>query len=480
MSISDEDTASTASKRSTKSPPRKIRHREDTSAPTDNLNNSKASESNAAIFETVPLSTEQIVEYARCQVERVLQSQPPCSHLENSNIIAVIPSLVSLSTDFFTSRDNVYADSSHYGGSDAAAAAGAASSASGVTMLDFPSTFPALGTSGWNAFTPSLRPRQQNNVESSGGSFMGEILQSTTEEHQQQQQQQRSVSPPIGPQGAPIPQHILDQMANGNPVDAGSESVARGSNIDTEEFNEPSSPNPRQIFTTDYQNANVQLSAPARLGQSILHTSNQATAVKSSDSKYINVVQSLAEAVKKMEQRLELGENAAINSFLSDRNNTNPSFGQSPSSRLAPSTPRRNNASSLTSTPVPSTPKQALHKDNIDELESSTITQLAEIMLHPPIAKIVKIGDGEEQIVRYVWRDEKKNDDYTTEKTDLDSHMEGNDDTGVQLTNPTFDNMTSKPRYLTSQAAHASIANLGLSIPRRVCQHPFRKNDIVW
>lgn len=412
-------------------------------------------------------------------MERVLQSQLPCSHLENSNI-AVIPSLVSLSTDFFTSRDDVYADSSHYGGSDVAAAGGAASSASGVTMLDFPSTFPALGTSSGNEFTPSLRPRQQNNVDSSGGSFMGEMLQSTTEQQQQQQQPQpqnaRSVSPPIGPQGAPIPQHILSRMANYNPADAGSESVARGSNIDTE-FNEPSSPNPRHIFTTNYQNANVQLSAPARLGQSILHTSNQST-VESSNSKYINVVQSLAEAVKRMEQRLQQGENAAINTFSSDRN-TNPSFGQSPS-RLAPSTPRRNNASSLTSTPVPSTPKQALHKDNIDELESSTITQLAEIMLHPPIAKVVKIGDGEEQIVRYVWKEEKKDARNTAEKTDLDSHMEGNDDTGVQLlTDPTFDT-TSKPRYLTSQAAHASIANLGLSIPRRVCQHPFRKNDIVW
>ena len=114
-------------------------------------------------------------------------------------------------------------------------------------------------------------------------------------------------------------------------------------------------------------------------------------------------------------------------------------------------------------------------------------------MLHPPVAKVVvKIGDEDEKIVRYVWKedgeDEMEDVQMTSnEKTDLDSPMEGNDD-AVQTMNSSFDatipnihqSAKSKPRYQTSQAAHASIANLGLSMPRRVCQHPFRKNDIVW
>ena len=35
-------------------------------------------------------------------------------------------------------------------------------------------------------------------------------------------------------------------------------------------------------------------------------------------------------------------------------------------------------------------------------------------------------------------------------------------------------------RYPTSSHARRAVLNLGSSIPRRVCQHPFRRNDIVW
>uniref|UniRef100_A0A7S4S346 E3 ubiquitin-protein ligase n=1 Tax=Ditylum brightwellii TaxID=49249 RepID=A0A7S4S346_9STRA len=40
---------------------------------------------------------------------------------------------------------------------------------------------------------------------------------------------------------------------------------------------------------------------------------------------------------------------------------------------------------------------------------------------------------------------------------------------------------SSRPsHYPTTAAAHDAIMTLGHSIPRRVCQHPFRRNDIVW
>lgn len=34
--------------------------------------------------------------------------------------------------------------------------------------------------------------------------------------------------------------------------------------------------------------------------------------------------------------------------------------------------------------------------------------------------------------------------------------------------------------YANSEQAMLALEQLGLSVPRRVCQHPFRKNDIVW
>ena len=67
-------------------------------------------------------------------------------------------------------------------------------------------------------------------------------------------------------------------------------------------------------------------------------------------------------------------------------------------------------------------------EDDVDESESAVVTRLAEIVLRP---------------------ETKYPSDVTNE-------------------------------YPTSRAAHLAIASLGSSIPRRVCQHPFRRNDIVW
>lgn len=464
MSISDEDTTSTTSKRSAKSPPRKIRHRN----PQNDQEEAKPPPNNDEDLKTIPLTKEQVVEYVQCQVGEVLNQE----QYWKRNDIVVIPSLVSLSTDFFTGDASV-------GGVDVDTSSSAAAGS-----LDFPSSFPTL-KSGSDPFVSSLQPRQKNNTSQLGislesGSFGvvgGEINTSIDNELQSRR---RPVTPPIGPQGAPIPRHVLNQQGIGNAF----ESVARGNNNNqtfinnVEMLQEPSSPNARHVFSNNYQNASLQLSAPARLGQHIQQQSNS-----QGETKYINVVESLAEAVARMERRLE--EGAAANTSM-DTSAFRAGGEPHTPSRQPPSTPRRH----LPSTPVPSTPKQSsLYKDNIDELESETITQLAEIMLHPPVGKVVKCGD-EEEIVRYVWEDG-PNDSCTDEpKSDLqmsDISMEDESKSKSLSINTSWHakptsatSISTKSRYTTSKSAHAYVAMLGLSIPRRVCQHPFRRNDIVW
>lgn len=385
--------------------------------------------------------------------------------------IAVIPSLVSLSTDFFTGRVDVDQFDSAGDRLDqnvgAAAATGsylapstAAAAGSTVGSFDFRSTFPALDNSNTVSSVPALRlmPRQ-NNLQLGSTDYL-------QEDNTTQQTTRRSVTPPIGPQGAPIPQHILTRLGNQTTPSSSSAAASASDSIYPELQEEPSSPNPRQIFTTTYQNAGIQLSAPARLGRST--PSSQGRQV---ESKYINVVSSLAEAVARMERRIEEGEIAAASHAT---RSFTPQY-QPPGRHHGgePSTPRRTHHPP---TPVPSTPsKHSLHKDNIDELESCTITKLAEVMLHPPIGKVVECGD-EEKIVRHVWND----DDLADGREDelVDSPMEGMDE--AQTADDADTTAKSKLRYATAQSAHESIANLGLSIPRRVCQHPFRKNDIVW
>ena len=468
----------------------------------------------------VPLTPQEVLHYAREKVEEVLNN----NHEENGKEIVVIPSLVSLCTterilgefrekDAQESRGGGGAGRSLDGiGLGAAAAASTASAATG-SMLDFPSSFPALANeitgSDGDAFVPSLRPRQ-NNMDMDTSYDIGQSIKSAG--NSSTRPTQRPITPPIGPQGAPIPQYILNQRERRRSVDSGEasaaastghESVARGTstsaasyNDEELEFDEPSSPNPRHVFTTNYQDVINQLSAPARLGrQSTQHPKNNSHAMSHGETKYINIVQSLSAAVERMERRLAEGENAALSSAAAPSSSVPISFSttEPPRTPVAqpPSTPRRQTPS----TPVPSTPKQSLlHKDRIDELESSTITKLAEIMLHPPSHKVVNCDD-EEEIIKYLWTNGTDNNDDKLDDNNmqLDDPLDGNTDSDAKkrsisttrtdaadyyLTEQSLTGVES--RYKNSQAAHMAVTMLGLSIPRRVCQHPFKKNDIVW
>jgi hypothetical protein len=63
--------------------------------------------------------------------------------------------------------------------------------------------------------------------------------------------------------------------------------------------------------------------------------------------------------------------------------------------------------------------------------------------------------------------------------------LEGNDKreetlvTRAPLTN-TLTSVVLQDSYTDSAAALAALQGAGSSFPRKVCQHPFRKNDIVW
>ena len=64
-------------------------------------------------------------------------------------------------------------------------------------------------------------------------------------------------------------------------------------------------------------------------------------------------------------------------------------------------------------------------------------------------------------------------DDVMTNKSPSPSHS--------SLLLPITTLLNKKSRYSTLNAAETSISTLGKSCPTRsVCQHPFRRNDIVW
>ena len=178
-----------------------------------------------------------------------------------------------------------------------------------------------------------------------------------------------------------------------------------------------------------------------------------------------------------MERRLVEGENAVLSTLSSAPSPF--STVESPRNPLTqPSTPRR----PTQSTPVPSTPKQSsLHKDRIDELESFTITKLADIMLHPPSYKVVSCEDGEE-IIKYLWTNESDVNHNSLDGKEESEAKKRSIPTRCDAENYRTEQSLSgfKCRYENSQEAHEAVTMLGLSIPRRVCQHPFKKNDIVW
>jgi hypothetical protein len=168
---------------------------------------------------------------------------------------------------------------------------------------------------------------------------------------------------------------------------------------------------------------------------------------------------------------------------------------------------------------------------SMEDLEVDTLTQLAEIMLHPPTEIVngrycwrgeteVKVGGDEdggcseevekeggrmmmmnqspsspdeadnrqrnEEVHMEIGRDDVPEDSQGNEKVH-DEIMPDDDVTKKSLSHPSslllpIANLLHKrSRYPTLNAAETSISTLGKSCPtRRVCQHPFRRNDIVW
>eukprot|EP00804_Cyclotella_cryptica_P026552 CCRYP_015394-RC/>CCRYP_015394-RC protein AED:0.06 eAED:0.06 QI:168/1/1/1/0.85/0.76/21/3141/1947 len=460
MSISDNEEAATAaaSKQSAKSPPRKMRHRR-----------------HASSERVEKLSVQEVAEVSRRRVQALLQrhAESPDVHHDEPDI-AVIPSLVSLSRAFFQGDP---ADS-HPPITEA--------------PVDLAASLPALSPphAGDRGFVPTLRPREWAPARSP--TRMGASLPPTPP----------PATPPIGPQGAPVPSHLLRTVP----------SQPRAS-LDDTQYAPPASPNTRRILSNGpISKANIQLSAPGRLGGNSSRFADAAWDVSAQqrsqqpwqqqrlstqqEPRYINAVQSLVDAVARLEARLKEAESTASSAPAAAA----ASHGNNNSS----SSNNNNNPSTYTQY----TPKQStLHRDNIDELEADTITKLAEIMLHPPVRKVVQVDDSGagDVVLRYLWERDATDDDvhnYQDEEHDSNyrqvvdenirqMEVEYNNDVADEEEHTTIDSKKRykrypdvepilKSRYPDAQSAHASVVTLGLSIPRRVCQHPFRRNDIVW
>ena len=130
--------------------------------------------------------------------------------------IVVIPSLVSLcTTERILGEFGENAPDSGDGGVARPDGNTAAASLAPESMrMDFPSSFPALGNDNSDRhgddFVPSLRPRQNNNRDTSN------TIGKSTNDSSHGQRVTRPITPPIGPQGAPIPRYILNQTRRSN------------------------------------------------------------------------------------------------------------------------------------------------------------------------------------------------------------------------------------------------------------------------
>ena len=472
MSISDNEdvTDTTYKQRDAKSPPRKIRHRrhhdEDT---TDNSDAGKPFATRNAVLEG-----EEVIRLTYERVEELLNGSFGEERREEENSIVVIPSLVSLSTEFFKPGNvDGGTEGATYAASGRSVDAPSAMNIEQSFSADLPSSFPTLDNS--TPFTPSLRPRDTFSFASSDSqdAGTGNVADRVRNDSlSDPPRYKRSVTPPIGPQGAPIPSHILRAMNNNvGEGDGTAAGVARGGEVaepSTFELNNtPASPNRQQVFSTNYNNVSVQLSAPGRLGGTTMGEGFQ-QGPQHQPARYINVIQSLEAAIKRLKTRLKEAEGEATSSRVRSR-----SIGSTGDAPLSPMSPRE-------------APTQAMiHRDNIDELEKVTITKLADIMLHPPVMKVVRLNGGEvEEVVRYIYDNLDERGEQKASFGDRNSTLSDHasiDDTesgGIILEDKLSSDKQSG--YPDSQSVHASVATLGLSIPRRVCQHPFRRNDIVW
>lgn len=524
MSISDNEDLDTKPP-ALKSPPRRVRHRHGSQG---------SSEEGESLKEQyIKLSKEEQIEISYQRASALLsEDENGGGEREWNGEIVLIPSLVSLSKDFFlpimssssstavtTPTTTRAMPSVNFG-----IAANAASPASFPELTVAPTSMAtesslaavssssagsssAIGTTPYQL--PMLKPREKSSGMEGGGGG-GFSLLATKMQQQQPQRRRRPATPPIGPQGAPIPSHIYDDdfirittpgirrnapISNSMDICIGNVSTALSNNTGNLTILAPPA-SPNRVSSLNLNNDAVGLgSASGRLGERLLsNVQLQEQQQQSLQVQHINAVQSLEDAVTRLEIRLKDSEkkNAPAHGTLG---------GAGRVSGGAPNTPSRggvNMSNNLTSS-TPTTPNNAnqqkvFSRHDIDELESYTITQLAEIMLHPPTAMIRSEGGD-----RFLWEEDASSDvnirggvESKENGPEEDVTMdEGNDEENAsnQLLLPIQSTATQQQkypitartsRYPNSQMAHLSIASLGLSIPRRVCQHPFKRNDIVW
>ena len=513
--------------------------------------------------------------------------------------IAVIPSLVSLSDDFFHPPSTIETSTT---------AAAAASSSGAVNNVndersslstartafpDFSSTHStSSSTFTSNTLTanqatnnatqriqnlPTLRPRI-NNAPNPRGVYS--ILTGSGLSVGSSSNNNNNSPPPetwpVGPQGAPIPSHLLlvaDQtvvndgnnesssareneverrrrtnnnndgrrMADGAALTDAAASInpprspqpSFSSDLNTDMLNNPPLSAPSNLFGRTAQVAsgtNVASSAnnsPSRLydggvrrerhnaaaaaGRLLPRQPQQQQQQQQQQPVYINAVHSLDHAVKRLESKLKARKEASAAAAAAGSTTS--------SSTTSPARSRTRSSSLGSQVAPPSANQQGAGggEKTMEELELKTLTQLAEIMLHPPTSRIGNTNT-------YCWDDDNEDGDGAKEEEEKSScppsdkvvqkngqdNMNGDDDDGMSdgdgddesidiieettilhttssssihksPSSTTITTNNKKCRYPTIQSIQSSISTLGNSIPcRRVCQYPFKRNDIVW
>jgi hypothetical protein len=419
---------------------------------------------------------------------------------KNEKEIVIMPSLVSLSDDFFkiSNSDDSGSDESSEGAPE--------------MLPDLPAT--NLNNNNSSGVVPRLRPRLRGGSENECGNNnnnSGDVTMTTTTNAARLRD-----GWPIGPHGAQVPSYLLDRINHDNNDGSASgdgSSPQVHSLVASAAAARMTPPRPPPVATTPTTTGRNLQDSPqrsaARRVREIMTQSEEQQLLQQQQRQsqhFINITLSLEWAVTRLEETLR----------QRDENDTDNGVVGGGSRGLV-----GNGGYAQTS---------------VEEMESNTLTQLAEIMFHPP----THIVSG-----RYCWKDEDnhsknnykedsgsdgKGEDewgrmrmttsplplakmYIGEKNNNNSYYddkegvsqvnnrnckENDDDEDVIMT-PEDDSMSKKEqtpslllptitsllhkksRYPTLHSAELSISSLGKSCPtRRVCQHPFRRNDIVW
>ncbi len=442
---------------------------------------------------------------------------------EKKNEIIIMPSLVSLSDDFFNTN-NIENDNYN-----------------DIMDRESPETVSSENNfdSGSNnssnvAGMPRLRPRSLRDSErEQAGRALVAMFAENNNRNRNNESSGTSSSVgrpredwPIGPQGAQVPSYLLyprledDVMVNtgnssnnNNNGSGGNEGVAarsggeQQSTLGGQMSSSSTSTNSLLMMdtdtTTNTPNTPPRVAAAAAAAAQLPGRSNQDSPQRSAarrvreimtrthqspsssslqhqqqapTNQYINTAQSLEFALNRLEERLR-----QLDNHEKEHNSSN---------------------------------------QNEDVVEAHMLTELAEIMLHPPTDVINgtycwkgddksdnknKGGDHEEGVTLSSTllsattatddtnivgnnRDACNKQDDDDETKDVMMMPEEDDDDGDDvsprlpaITTTLLINQDTPRYYSTLQSAKQSITSIGKSCPtRRVCQHPFRRNDIVW